>query len=48
MTTHEAQGVMKCDPATAPAPEKWLALEEVQRLDPISPYHRRMRVKLRS
>lgn len=37
---------MKYDPATAPDTEKWLALEETQRLDAVSAYHRRMRVKL--
>ena len=46
MSTHEAQGAMKYDPATAPDPEKWLALEDTQRLDLVSAYHRRMRVKL--
>jgi hypothetical protein len=37
---------MKYDSATVPNPEKWLALEETQRLDSVSAYHRRMRVKL--
>jgi hypothetical protein len=37
---------MKYDPATALDTEKWLALEEAQRLDLVSAYHRRMRVKL--
>jgi hypothetical protein len=39
-------GAMKYDPATALDTEKWLALEEAQRLDLVSAYHRRMRVKL--
>jgi len=37
---------MRYDPDTAPAPEKWLALDEVQRTELVSAYHRRMRVKL--
>lgn len=37
---------MKYNPETAPDPEKWLALEETQRLDPVSAYHRRIRVEL--
>ena len=46
MTTHEAQGAMKYDSATAPDPEKWLALDDTQRLELVSAYHRRTRVKL--
>jgi len=37
---------MKYDPETAPDPEKWLALDEVQRTELVSAYHRRMRMKL--
>ena len=40
------QGEMKYNPEMAPDPEKWLALEDTQRLDLVSAYHRRMRVKL--
>lgn len=37
---------MRYDPEAAPDPEKWLALEEAQRLDSVSAFHSRMRVKL--
>lgn len=37
---------MRYDPATAPDPATWLALHETQRLDLVSAYHRRTRVKL--
>ena len=40
------KGGMKYDPATVPDPDKWLALEETQRLELVSAYHRRTRVKL--
>jgi hypothetical protein len=43
---HEVQGAVKYNPEKAPDPEKWRALEETQRLDSVSAYHRRMRVKL--
>ena len=39
-------GAMRYDPEAAPDPEKWLALEEAQRLDSVSAFHSRMRVKL--
>jgi hypothetical protein len=37
---------MKYDPAKAPDTATWLALDETQRLDLVSAYHRRMRVEL--
>jgi len=37
---------MKYNPEKAPNQEKWCALEEAQRLDAVSAYHRRMRVKV--
>lgn len=37
---------MKYNPEKAPDPKKWRALEESQRLNAVSAYHRRLRVKL--
>lgn len=37
---------MKYDPEKTPNPKKWLALDEPQRLDLVSAYHQRTRVKL--
>lgn len=37
---------MRYDPATAPDPQKWLALDETQRIELVSVYHRRTRAKL--
>lgn len=37
---------MRYDPATAPNPGEWLALDETQRLELVSAYHRRTRAKL--
>jgi hypothetical protein len=42
------QGGTRYDPETASDPDEWLALEETQRLDLVSAYHRRMRVKVPS
>jgi uncharacterized Zn finger protein len=42
----EPDSAMRYDPETAPDPEKWLALDESQRLDLVAAYHRRTRVKL--
>ncbi len=38
--------MMRYDPATAPDPDKWLALDEAQRLELVSAHHRRTRAKL--
>jgi len=36
---------MKYNPEMAPDPEKWLALEETQRIDLVLAYHRQMRAE---
>ena len=38
--------IMKYDPQTTPDPNEWLALDESQRLERVSAYHRRTRVPL--
>jgi hypothetical protein len=37
---------MRYDPEAAPNPEKWLALDETQRIELVSAYHRRLGAKL--
>jgi hypothetical protein len=34
------------DPFTEPAPEQWLALDEQERIDRVTEYHRRARIRL--
>jgi hypothetical protein len=46
MTTHDTHDMMRYDSATAPVPDKWLALDEAQRLELVSAHHRRTQAQL--